>query len=62
MDRFHGSTFHEEWLAIHVIVEFTLSERLGEFRELSQKHLQKLDDGSAYLFDQIPPDFRWDEE
>lgn len=62
MDRFHGSTFHEEWLAIHVIVEFTLSERLGEFRELSQKHLQKLENGGAYLFDQIPPDMRWDEQ
>lgn len=56
-ERFEGSTFQEEWLAIRIIIDSVYANRADEFEQLADAHSRKLDDGTVYLFDQIPPSF-----
>lgn len=54
-DRFEGSTFQAEWLAVHLIVERLFTQRVDEFEALATSHAKLLENGQAYLFDQVPP-------
>ena len=56
-ERFQGSTFQYEWIAVHTIVESLFRSRADEFDALAADHRSRLKEGDAYLFDQIPATF-----
>jgi len=56
-ERFTGSSFQTEWMATEYIVSHLYPGRSEEFAAAADLHLLRLQDGQAYLFDQIPPLF-----
>jgi len=56
-ERFTGSSFQTEWMATELIVSHLYSDWAKEFADAVELHLLKLQDGKAYLFDQVPPSF-----
>jgi hypothetical protein len=56
-DRFAGSSFQSEWIATDFVVSRLYPTRLEEFTATVGRHLADLQNGNAYLFDQIPPSF-----
>jgi len=56
-ERFTGSSFQTEWMATEYIVSHLYPGRSEEFAAAADLHLVRLQDGQAYLFDQVPPAF-----
>jgi hypothetical protein len=54
-ERFEGSTFQAEWLALNLIVERLFPHRATEFERAAFSHGEKLARDEVYLFDQVPP-------
>lgn len=54
-ERFTGSSFQTEWMATEYIVSRLYPGRSEEFAAAVDFHLVRLQDGQAYLFDQVPP-------
>lgn len=59
-DNFDRSSFSIEWAAIRVLIDQVFVEEREEIEAATDIHLQKLRDGTAYLFDQMPTDINWD--
>ena len=53
VDRWDGSSFHAEWLAIEAAVKRVFIGRDAEFARFVEEHADQLRRGDAYLFDQI---------
>lgn len=52
-DRFVGSSFHAEWIAIESLMERMDSEVQTAFASKTGQHLDRLKAGSVYLFEQV---------
>ncbi|WP_287979237.1 hypothetical protein [Sphingomonas sp.] len=60
-ERFEGSSFQAEWLAIQVIVEKVYGLVNDRFHSEANERFEQLRRGEVYLFDQIPPSFSIEE-
>ncbi len=54
LDRWGGSSFQAEWLAIEATIDRVFKTRAAEFECLVTAHMERLRAGKAYLFDQLP--------
>jgi hypothetical protein len=53
LDRWEGSSFQAEWIAIDATVDRVFPGRRDELKRLIDSHTERLLRGDAYLFDQI---------
>jgi hypothetical protein len=54
-DSFSNSSFSMEWAAIRVLIDNVFPHFQAAIEAETAMHLQKLKDGSVYIFDQVPP-------